>query len=75
MRFKIFPQPGVPRTVEEKLADDAPVHCLTCVAPGIALHISWDRGDARDALRRHAAALGLSVDAHRTLMEAFEVAA
>ncbi len=62
-RFKVFPQPGVPRTVEEKLADAALVHRLTGVAPSVALHIPWDRVDDWAALRAHAAGLGLALGA------------
>lgn len=42
-RFKVFAQPGVPRTVREKLDDAARVHRHTGVAPLVALHIPWDR--------------------------------
>jgi len=62
-RFKVFPQPGVPRTVEEKLADAALVHRLTGVAPSVALHIPWDRVDDWAALRVHAADIGLTLGA------------
>src|ERR671932_88135 len=62
-RFKVFPQPGVPRSVEEKLADAAQVHRLTGVAPSVALHIPWDRVDDWAALRHHAAGLGLTMGA------------
>ena len=62
-RFKMFPQPGVPRSVEEKLADAALVHRLTGVAPAVALHIPWDRVPDWDALRAHAAGLGLALGA------------
>jgi len=62
-RFKVFPQPGVPRTVEEKLADAALVHHLTGVAPSVALHIPWDRVDDWATLRDHAAALGVAIGA------------
>ncbi len=62
-RFKVFPQAGVPRTVEEKLADAAVVHRLTGAAPSVALHIPWDRVDDWTALRRHAEGLGLSLGA------------
>jgi L-rhamnose isomerase/sugar isomerase len=44
-RFKVFPQPGVPRTPFEKIEDAAQVHALTGVAPSIALHIPWDQVD------------------------------
>jgi L-rhamnose isomerase/sugar isomerase len=62
-RFKVFPQPGVPRSVEEKLEDAALVHRLTGVAPSVALHIPWDRVDDWSALRRHAEDLGVSIGA------------
>src|SRR5579884_921274 len=62
-RFKVFPQPGVPRTVEEKLADAALVHRLTGVAPSVALHIPWDRVDDWTELRRHAESLGVAIGA------------
>ena len=62
-RFQVFPQPGVPRSVEEKLADAAQVHRLTGVAPSVALHIPWDRVDDWMALRRYAEGLGLTLGA------------
>ncbi len=62
-RFKVFPQAGVPRTVEEKLADAALVHRLTGVAPSVALHIPWDRVDDWAALHAHAQGLGLALGA------------
>src|SRR5438067_3927503 len=62
-RFKVFPQPGVPRSVEEKLADAAQVNRLTGVAPSVALHIPWDRVDDWTALRRYAEGLGLTLGA------------
>jgi L-rhamnose isomerase/sugar isomerase len=58
-RFKVFAQPGVPRTPEEKLEDAAEVHRLTGLAPSVALHIPWDRVGDFDKLRRHAADLGV----------------
>ncbi|QFZ21422.1 L-rhamnose isomerase [Saccharothrix syringae] len=58
-RFKVFAQPGVPRTVEEKLADAAKVHALTGLAPSVALHIPWDRVDDFAKLRAHAEDLGV----------------
>ncbi|MFI6830747.1 L-rhamnose isomerase [Kribbella sp. NPDC050241] len=42
-RFKVFSQPGVPRSPEEKIADAAVVHKYTGVAPSVALHIPWDK--------------------------------
>ena len=41
-RFKVFAQPGVPRTVQEKVDDAAQVHKYTGVAPTVAVHIPWD---------------------------------
>jgi L-rhamnose isomerase/sugar isomerase len=41
-RFKVFAQPGVPRTVTEKIDDAAQVHRFTGVAPSVAVHIPWD---------------------------------
>ena len=53
-RFKVFAQPGVPRTPEEKIADAAKVHELTGLAPTVALHIPWDLVDDFDKLARFA---------------------
>jgi len=58
-RFKVFPQPGVPRDPFEKLEDAAEVHRHTGIAPSVALHIPWDRVDDFDKLRRHADDLGV----------------
>ena len=58
-RFKVFAQPGVPRSPEEKLEDAAEVHRHTGLAPSVALHIPWDKVDDYDKLRRHAEDLGL----------------
>ncbi|GAB3740800.1 L-rhamnose isomerase [Microlunatus parietis] len=44
-RFRVFGQPGVPRTPEEKIADAAKVHEYTGLAPTVALHIPWDKVD------------------------------
>ena len=38
-RFKVFAQPGVPRTPQEKIDDAAQVHAFTGVAPSVAVHI------------------------------------
>jgi L-rhamnose isomerase / sugar isomerase len=53
-RFKVFPQPGVPRDPFEKLADAAQVHAHTGVAPSVALHIPWDKVDDYAELAKHA---------------------
>jgi L-rhamnose isomerase/sugar isomerase len=58
-RFKVFAQPGVPRTPFEKIADAAQVHGHTGVAPSIALHIPWDRVDDYGELRRAAEEAGI----------------
>lgn len=65
-RFKVFPQPGVPRTPEEKIADAATVHRFTGVAPSVALHIPWDRVDDYAALTAYARDLGVEVGAINT---------
>ncbi|NIH81435.1 L-rhamnose isomerase/sugar isomerase [Amycolatopsis viridis] len=65
-RFKVFPQPGVPRTPEEKIADAAKVHELTGIAPTVALHIPWDRVGDFGALSRYANDLGIAIGAINT---------
>src|SRR5690606_11510453 len=60
-RFKVFAQPGVPRTPQEKIADAAEVHRLTGLAPSVALHIPWDRGDDFDELRQFAEDHGVRI--------------
>jgi len=58
-RFKVFAQPGVPRTVTEKIDDAAQVHTFTGIAPSIALHIPWDQVDDYAALAKYAAKAGV----------------
>ncbi len=60
-RFKVFAQPGVPRTPGEKLLDAAQVHKFTGVAPSVAVHIPWDKVDDYAALARHAADAGVRI--------------
>jgi L-rhamnose isomerase / sugar isomerase len=60
-RFKVFAQPGVPRTPFEKVADAAQVHKYTGLAPRVALHIPWDRVDSYKTLAEHARELGVSI--------------
>ena len=62
-RFKVFPQPGVPRDPYEKIADAAQVHKYTGAAPSVALHIPWDRVDDYTKLAAHAAELGVRIGA------------
>ncbi|WP_031511319.1 L-rhamnose isomerase [Streptomyces megasporus] len=62
-RFKVFAQPGVPRTPREKLDDAAKVHEFTGVAPAVALHIPWDRVDDYAALAKYADERGVRIGA------------
>jgi L-rhamnose isomerase/sugar isomerase len=62
-RFKVFAQPGVPRTPWEKLDDAAKVHEFTGVAPTVALHIPWDAVDDYAALAEYAEERGLRLGA------------
>ncbi|MFI2618703.1 L-rhamnose isomerase [Streptomyces sp. NPDC018584] len=62
-RFKVFTQPGVPRSPREKLDDAAKVHEFTGAAPTVALHIPWDRVDDYAALARYAEERGLRLGA------------
>jgi L-rhamnose isomerase / sugar isomerase len=60
-RFKVFAQPGVPRTPQEKIDDAAQVHRFTGVAPSVAVHIPWDKVDDYVSLARHAQDQGVMV--------------
>jgi L-rhamnose isomerase / sugar isomerase len=60
-RFKVFAQPGVPRTVTEKIDDAAQVHRYTGVAPSVAVHIPWDAVDNYAGLAAHATGQGISI--------------
>ncbi|MGW3664416.1 L-rhamnose isomerase [Streptomyces sp. NPDC005141] len=62
-RFKVFAQPGVPRTPQEKLDDAAKVHEFTGAAPTVALHIPWDKVDDYAALAKHAEERGVKLGA------------
>ncbi|WP_351225520.1 L-rhamnose isomerase [Streptomyces sp. NPDC002133] len=62
-RFKVFAQPGVPRTPREKLDDAARVHEHTGAAPTVALHIPWDKVDDYGALATYAKERGLRLGA------------
>ncbi|RKR91055.1 L-rhamnose isomerase/sugar isomerase [Micromonospora pisi] len=62
-RFKVFAQPGVPRTPEEKIADAAQVHAYTGIAPIVSLHIPWDRVEDYAKLAAYAADLGVRIGA------------
>jgi L-rhamnose isomerase / sugar isomerase len=60
-RFKVFAQPGVPRTVQEKIDDAAQVHKVTGVAPTVAVHIPWDTVDDYAELAAYAAGQGVAI--------------
>src|SRR5437868_4437369 len=60
-RFKVFPQPGVPRDPFEKVEDAATVGRYTGVAKAIALHIPWDRVDDFSALTAFARERGVRI--------------
>ncbi|MBI4900205.1 MAG: L-rhamnose isomerase [Actinobacteria bacterium] len=60
-RFKVFAQPGTPRTVQEKIADAAQVHKASGLAPAVALHIPWDKVDDYDGLTAFAADHGVRI--------------
>ena len=62
-RFGVFPQPGRPRDVYEKLDDAAEVHRLTGTAPAVAFHFPWDAVEDYDALRAEIESRGLRVGA------------
>jgi L-rhamnose isomerase/sugar isomerase len=62
-RFGVFPQPGRPRDVFEKVDDAAEVHRLTGTAGAVALHFPWDAVDDHAELRGHIEARGLRVGA------------
>src|SRR4051812_20603657 len=62
-RFRVFPQPGLPRTVSEKLADAAEDQAATGITTGVALHIPWDTVDDYAALTTEAASLGVRIGA------------
>jgi L-rhamnose isomerase/sugar isomerase len=60
-RFKVFAQPGVPRTVTEKIDDAAQVHRFTGAAPSVAVHIPWDAVDDYGALAAYAKDQGVAI--------------
>ncbi|GAA1604035.1 L-rhamnose isomerase [Kribbella sancticallisti] len=62
-RFKVFSQPGVPRSPQEKIADAAVVHRYTGVAPSVALHIPWDKVDDYAELAAYAKEQGVRLGA------------
>jgi L-rhamnose isomerase/sugar isomerase len=62
-RFGVFPQPGRPRDVFERIDDAAEVHRLTGTAGAVALHFPWDAVDDYGALREYIEGRGLRVGA------------
>jgi L-rhamnose isomerase/sugar isomerase len=62
-RFGVFPQPGRPRDVYEKIADATEVHRLTGAAPAVALHFPWDAVENLDELAEHLTEAGLRAGA------------
>jgi L-rhamnose isomerase/sugar isomerase len=60
-RFRVFPQPGVPRSAHEKIEDAATVHRFTGIAPSVALHIPWDTVDDYAELAAFAAERGIAL--------------
>ncbi len=62
-RFKVFPWPGAPRNVYEKLDDAAFIHRLCGVAPSVAIHIPWDQTDDWAGLKQYAEDQGLRIGA------------
>jgi L-rhamnose isomerase/sugar isomerase len=62
-RFGVFPQPGRPRDVFERIDDAAEVHRLTGTAGAVALHFPWDAVDDPSALGEHIESRGLRVGA------------
>ena len=65
-RFKVFAQPGVPRTAKEKVDDAATVHRFTGVAPSVALHVPWDAVDDYADLAAYAKDQGVRIGAINT---------
>jgi L-rhamnose isomerase/sugar isomerase len=62
-RFGVFPQPGRPRDVYERVDDAAEVHRLTGTAGAVALHFPWDAVEDYEHLREYIEARGLQVGA------------
>jgi len=60
-RFRVFPQPGVPRDVFEKVEDAATVARYTGIAKTVALHIPWDKVDDYRALADFASERGIRI--------------
>jgi L-rhamnose isomerase / sugar isomerase len=61
-RFARYPEPGEPRTVDEKIEDCEAVQRLVRVTPGVSIHIPWDTPDRPAELRASAESRGLFID-------------
>ncbi|WP_184548740.1 sugar isomerase [Mucilaginibacter sp. FT3.2] len=62
-RFGRFSGGGEPRSLEEKIEDVGLIHALNRSSNSISLHIPWDIPKNADAIKAHAAHLGLHFDA------------
>jgi L-rhamnose isomerase / sugar isomerase len=62
-RFQVFPYPGAPRNIYEKLADAGYIHKLCGIAPTVAIHIPWDKADDYGALTQYAREQGVGIGA------------
>lgn len=62
-RFQVFPYPGAPRSIHEKLADAGYIHKLCGIAPTVAIHIPWDKVDDYNALKQYAREQGVGIGA------------
>jgi L-rhamnose isomerase/sugar isomerase len=60
-RFKVFGQPGAPRTPLEKADDAAQVHRYTGLAPSMAVHIPWDKVTDYEEFAAHAKGSGIRI--------------
>ena len=60
-RFKVFGEPGVPRTPFEKADDAAQVHHYTGLAPSLAVHIPWDKVSDYEEFAAHAKRNGIRI--------------
>jgi len=59
-RFAVFPQPGRPRDVFERIEDAAQINALTRSAATVALHLPWDHVHDLERLKSCLEARGLS---------------
>jgi L-rhamnose isomerase / sugar isomerase len=60
-RFRVFPQPGVPRDAYEKIEDAATLARYTGIAKTVALHIPWDTVDDFGELASFARERGIRI--------------